>query len=395
MSRRALIVLVCGSLVISISMGLRQVMGLFLTPITMDLGISREAFGFAVGLQSLMWGLAQPLAGLIADRHGARGVIAVTGAIYVAGLALAAASSDALLLCVAIGGLAGIGQSGTGFAVVLGAIGRATSRENRSVVLGVASAAGSIGMFTFVPGAQALLGALDWRGALVALSSVGLVMLPAALGVRDTARGSVASVPFGVVLRQAARSPSYWMLNAGFAVCGFQLAFVATFLPSMLSDAALPPMTAAWVLATIGLSNIVGTYLCGLLGARFRKPSVLAWIYVARAAIMAAFLMVPLSVASTLLFGAALGLIWAGTVPLSSGLVADIFGERHMGFLFGVVYVGHQLGSFFGAWIGGRIHDHSGSYDAVWLAAIVGGLIAALLHWPIDDRPAVQVAAAR
>jgi predicted MFS family arabinose efflux permease len=396
MSRTALVVLVCGSAVISISMGLRQVMGLFLTPITMDLGISREAFGFAVGLQSLMWGLTQPFAGLVADRHGARGVIAVTAMVYVAGLVLAGASSDALLLCTAIGVLAGIGQSGTGFAVVLGAVGRATPRESRSIVLGIASAAGSIGMFTFVPAAQALLGALDWRGALVVLAAVGLLMLPLALGVRDTApRSHVAALPFAVVLRQAARSPSYWMLNAGFAACGFQLAFVATFLPSMLSDAALPPMTAAWVLATIGLANIVGTYLCGLLGARFRKPSVLAAIYVARAAIMAAFLLTPLSVASALLFGAALGLIWAGTVPLSSGLVADIFGERHMGFLFGVVYVGHQLGSFLGAWIGGRIHDQTGSYDAVWIAAIVLGLVAALLHWPIDDRPAAQVAAAR
>jgi MFS family permease len=396
MSRRALAVLVCGSLVISLSMGLRQVMGLFLAPVTIDLGLTREAFGFAVGVQNLVWGLAQPLAGLLADRHGARGVIAATAALYVAGLALASAGNDAFVLTAGLGVLVGLGQSGTGFAAVLGAVGRAAPRERRSVVLGIASAAGSIGMFTFVPATQALLGALTWRGALLVLAALALAMLPLALGVREEApRAAAAAVPFGAMLRQAMCHPGYWLLNAGFAVCGFQLAFVATFLPSMLSDAALPPMTAAWVLAAIGLANIVGTYLCGLAGARFRKPSVLAAIYLARAAIMAAFLLIPLSVASALLFGAALGLLWAGTVPLSSGLVADIFGERHLGFLFGVVYVGHQLGSFFGAWIGGLIHDRTGSYDLVWIAAIVGGVIAALLHWPIDDRPAAQVAPAR
>jgi predicted MFS family arabinose efflux permease len=389
MSRRAVIALVFGSIVITLSMGIRQVFGLLLLPVTTELAMSRETFGIIIGLQNLLWGVTQPFAGYLADRFGAGRIIAAGGVLYAAGLALGGLSVDRNSFGMTVGVLVGLAQSGTAYAVVLGAIARATPPSRRSLALGVASTAGSIGMFTLVPLTEGLASTIDWRWALVVLASLAASMPLLAIGLKEPASAmhSAEAIQPQRVMQTAARQPDFWMLNVGFAACGFQLAFLATHLPSVLVGGGLTASTGAAALATIGLSNIIGTYLCGLLGMRFRKNRVLAWLYIARTALFVLYLSLPASQASALFFAAAIGLIWTGTVPLTSGLVGDIFGARHMGLLFGTVYLGHQIGAFIGAWAGGLSFDRTGSYTAVWIAAILMGVLAALLHWPIRDEP--------
>lgn len=390
MSRRFVTALICGSMVITLSMGFRQVFGLFLLPVTSDLGISRETFGLIIGLQNLVWGLAQPMAGLLADKFGVGRTVAVGGLLYLTGLGLSALSEGPDTFGLTVGVLVGLAQSGTAFAVVLGGIGRAAPPERRSLALGVAVTAGSIGMFTLVPFTQGLISVVEWRSALMVLAG-GAVLVPIlALGLREPRLPMEAasdSLPVREVLLVAVRHPGFWMLNAGFAACGFQLAFLATHLPSVLSDAGLGTSAGAAALALIGFSNIIGTYMCGLLGGWYRKKKVLAVLYLARTVLFVLFLSMPPSQTSAMLFAIAIGLIWTGTVPLTSGLVSDVFGPRYLGLLFGVVYLGHQLGAFAGAWAGGFAFDRTGSYVLVWFGAIAMGLFAALLHWPIRDRP--------
>jgi predicted MFS family arabinose efflux permease len=390
-SRRFLVLLTCGSIVITLSMGVRQVFGLFLLPVTADLDISRQMFGLIVGLQNLLWGLSQPVAGLLADRFGTARVVAVGGMLYVSGLALASLSTEPAAFALTVGVLIGLAQSGTAFAVVLGGIGRASPSHMRSLALGIASTAGSVGMFTLVPITQGLIATLNWQPALLVLAALAVLMPVLAIGLREEAAVAETASPEPGSARQAlaiaARHPGFWMLNAGFAACGFQLAFLAIHLPSVLSDAGLGPSVGAAALALIGFSNIIGTYLCGVLGDWYRKKKVLALLYLARTALFVLFLSLPPSQASAMLFAVAIGLIWTGTVPLTNGLVGDIFGTRYLGMLFGIVYVGHQLGAFAGAWAGGFAFDQTGSYMLVWLGAIFMGVLAALLHWPIRDRP--------
>lgn len=390
MSRRFLIALVCGSIVITLSMGLRQVFGLFMLPVTTDLDMSRQMFGLIVGVQNLLWGLTQPMAGLLADKLGTARVVAIGGALYVGGLALASSSTEPAQFALTVGVLIGLAQSGTAYAVVLGGIGRAAPPHMRSLALGIASTAGSVGMFMLVPITQGLIATVQWQPALLVLAALALLMPLLAMGLKErpmTETMSSEPVSARDALLTAARHPGFWMLNAGFAACGFQLAFLATHLPSVLSDAGLGASAGAAALALIGFSNIIGTYLCGVLGGWYRKKRVLAVLYLARTALFALFLSRPPSQESVMLFAVAIGLIWTGTVPLTNGLVGDIFGTRYLGMLFGIVYVGHQLGAFAGAWAGGFAFDQTGSYTLVWLGAIFMGVLAALLHWPIRDQP--------
>jgi predicted MFS family arabinose efflux permease len=394
--RRFLTALVCGSIVITLSMGLRQVFGLLLRPVGFDLAISREGFGLIIGLQNLLWGLTQPFAGFLADKFGAGRVVAIGGLLYVAGLGLGALSVGPGSLGLTVGVLVGLAQSGTAYAVVLGGIGRAAPPEKRSLALGIASTAGSVGMFTLVPATQALVSSVDWRWTLVVLAILAGLIPLLAIGLKEPTTAVAArarSAGARAALLIAVRHPGFWMLNAGFAACGFQLAFLAIHLPSVLIDSGLSASSGAAALALIGFSNIIGTYICGMLGDRYRKNKVLALLYLARTALFVLFLSMPTSQASAMLFAIAIGLIWTGTVPLTSGLVGDIFGSRHMGMLFGIVYVGHQVGAFAGAWAGGLSFDHSGGYAAVWFAAILMGILAALLHWPIRDEPVAAVPA--
>jgi predicted MFS family arabinose efflux permease len=389
-ARRFLVVLACGSAVIALSMGIRQVFGLFLLPVTADLDMSRQMFGLIIGLQNLVWGLTQPAAGLLADRFGTARVVALGGALYVAGLVLASISAEPGAFALTVGILIGLAQSGTGFAVVLAGIGRAAPAHMRSLALGIASTAGSVGMFTLVPITQGLVATLEWQATLLVLAALAFAMPLLAGGVREAPAAEMpSSEPTSVreAIYAAARHPGFWMLNAGFAACGFQLAFLATHLPSVLSDAGLGASAGAAALALIGFSNVIGTYLCGVLGGWYRKKKVLAVLYLARTALLAVFLSLPMSQASAMLFAATIGLIWTGTVPLTNGLLGDIFGTRYLGMLFGIVYVGHQLGAFAGAWAGGFAFDTTGSYALVWIGAMLMGVLAALLHWPIRDEP--------
>lgn len=389
-AQRTSIMLVCGTLIITLSLGIRHAFGVFLRPVSIDLSLTREAFGFAVALQNLLWGIVQPFTGMFADRFGAAPVLVIGGLIYVAGLLLAATSSNASDLYVSVGLLVGLGLSGTSYAVVLGAVGRAVSPEKRSVALGIVTAGGSFGMFAIVPGSQLLLSQFGWILALLILAVTAALMPLLALGfVGNERREPVATTTLSLsqALMQARQHSGYWLLNAGFFVCGFQTVFIATHLPAFLADQSISPLIAASALALIGFFNIIGTYLWGWYGGKYRKKYLLSALYLARAAVIALFVLLPISSASALLFGAAVGLLWLGTVPLTSGLVAQIFGLRYLATLVGIVFLSHQLGSFLGGWLGGYVFDITGSYDLVWLASIVLGVAAAILHWPIADAP--------
>jgi predicted MFS family arabinose efflux permease len=387
--RNWLLTVLCAAAIMSLSMGVRQVSGIFLQPVVAQLDLSREMFGIAVALQNLVWGLTQPAAGFAADRFGARPVIISGALLYVAGMMLAAFAWNGASFIVGLGILGGLGQSGTAFAVILAVVGRAAPDSHRSMAMGLGSAAGSIGMFVLVPATTALIGLLDWRTAMMILSLLLVVMIPLALPVADDPRtpGSTPAVSGKIAIDAASRDRDYWLLNLGFAVCGFQLAFIATYLPTIMVDRGLSLATGGAVLAAIGAFNIIGTYIAGLAGGRFLKKNVLAALYLARAIAIAVFLLVPLSTASALVFGAVMGLLWTGSVPLTSGLVADLWGKRNLGFLFAIVYIGHQIGAFAGAWAAGLAYERTGSFDLAWIAAIAGGVMAAMIHLLLQEVP--------
>ncbi|MEJ2345970.1 MAG: MFS transporter [Gammaproteobacteria bacterium] len=394
--RRFAHVVLAGGLLAAISMGVRQSFGLFLEPISTDLSLSHEVFGLVIAIQNLVWGLALPVAGMVADRFGAARVLVVCGMSYVAGLSLAVISVDAVSLQFSLGVLVGLGLSGTTWAVVLGAVGRLVSREYHSLALGLVTAGGSLGMFATVPIAQHLLAGYGWIVTLLILAGAAS-FVPLLAGVLRSPpasdRGAKHNSDFdslGKALHEARRHRSYWLLNGGFLVCGFHIAFVATHLPAYLTENGVGSQVAGWSLAMIGLFNIVGTYVCGVLGGRYSRKHLLGLLYTTRSIIIAAFVAVPLSNISALMFSAAIGFLWLGTVPLTSGLVGHIFGVRYLSSLFGIVFFSHQLGAFAGAWLGGYMYDLTGSYQLVWLVSIGLGVVAALLHWRIDDVPVRQ-----
>jgi predicted MFS family arabinose efflux permease len=392
------VVVAAAAAIVTLSMGIRQTFGLFLRPMALDIEVGREAFGLAIALQNLLWGLAQPFVGALADRHGAGRVAAACGVLYAAGLFAASASADALGLQLSLGVLIGFALSGTTFGVALGAVARRVPAAQRGAAFGIVTAGGSLGQFLVVPGAQAMINGFGWRFSLVLLAGLALAMAALAIGVSGRPRvvasagGSAGSMR--AALGEAAGHGGFWLLTAGFFVCGFHLAFIATHFPAFLTDSGLPAATGAWALALIGLFNIFGSYLFGLSADRFRKKRVLAGIYLGRAALIAAFLALPITAANALVFAAIMGFLWLGTVPLTSGLVGQIFGVRYLSTLFSIVFLSHQVGSFFGAWAAGLAYEATGSYDAIWAATIALGIAAALLHWPIRDAPVAREAAA-
>jgi predicted MFS family arabinose efflux permease len=395
MTRSLWIIVLCGGTVMALSLGLRQSLGLFLTPVSADLGIGRETFALAMGLMNLCWGLASPFAGAVADRHGAGRVAALGGLCYAAGLAAMTLSGDGGQLV--LGGLLiGLGLSGAGFSVILGTVGRAAPPEKRSLALGVASMGGSIGQFAALPYSHAMIDGFGWLAALLVLALTALLIVPLAAGVagRPAAAEGADEQTLKQAFDEAWGNRSFQLLNAGFFVCGFQLAFIIVHLPAYLADQGFAPWLAVAGLTLIGLCNVAGSYVCGLLGGWYSKKNLLSLLYLARALIFLLFLAAPVSEASVLLFSAAIGFLWLGTVPLTSGLVAQIFGTAHMSMLFGVVFLGHQFGGFLGAWLAGRLYDLTGAYDAVWWLTIALGLAAAALHWPIAERPVARLATA-
>ena len=384
--------------VLLLSFGLRSSFGLFLRPVSADLGWGREAFAFAMALQNLLWGLCQPLAGAIADRYGSGRVVAGASLLYVLGLYLMSAAATPADLALSGGLLIGIALSGTSFPIVLAVIGRSAPESRRSLYLGIGSAGGSSGQVLVVPLSHGLLTGFGWSGALVLLAAISFIMVPLAAALAGRAaspqRSSGPAQSLSDALREAARHRGYWLLTAGFFVCGFHVSFISTHFPAYIADRGIDPAYAATGLALIGLGNIVGSLGCGVLGGRYPKKNVLCALYFGRALLMTGFLLVPLSAASVLVFSFTMGLLWLGTVPLTSGLVAHLFGVRYMATLFGFVFLSHQLGSFLGVWYGGYAFDHGGSYDPVWWVSIALGLLSAALHWPIREHAVPRAAPA-
>ena len=383
-------VIAVGCLILLLSFGTRAGFGLFLAPISAEFGWGREVFALAIALQNLVWGLGQPFAGALADRYGSGRVLAGGGALYAAGVAIMAYASTPLVLHVSAGLLIGLGLSGASFAVVLAAIGRIVPEEKRTWAFGLGTAAGSLGQFLLVPVGQAFLAAYGWSFALVLLSFFAVAMVPLAGGLRGRVAAARTEQSLGQALKEAAGHAGYLYLNGGFFVCGFHVAFIQVHLPAYVTDLGLSLETGAWALALVGLFNIIGSYSSGVLGSRYSKKYLLSMLYAARAVAIAIFIVAPPSQVSVLLFAAAIGLLWLSTVPLTSGLVAQIFGTRYMATLFGIVFLSHQVGAFLGVWLGGYLYDATGSYDVVWWLGVALGLIAALLHWPIDERRVVR-----
>jgi MFS family permease len=395
--KRPWIVIASAAAIVTLAMGVRQAFGLFLPPMSVELGIGRADFGLAVAISNLVFGLAQPIVGALADRHGAGRVVLAGTLVYIAGLVGASWAGSALGLHLTFGLMVGLAMSATTFVVVLGAVGRVVPAERRGLAFGIVTAGGSLGQFLVVPGAQMLLSEVGYRLALIALAGLVAVCAALAIGIAGKPAGATQAGPdqsLGEALNEAAGHRGFWLLNAGFFVCGFQLVFIATHFPAYLDDHGLGLGIGASALALIGLFNIFGSYLFGLAGDFWRRKYVLSGIYVARAVVTAAFLALPLTAGTALGFAAVMGFLWLGTVPLTSGLVGQIFGVRYLSTLYGIVFLSHQVGSFFGAWVAGYVYDRSGSYDAVWAASILLAIAAALLHLPIRDAAVRRTQAA-
>jgi MFS family permease len=395
-SRRALVLLAAGATILSVALGIRHGFGLFLQPMSFANGWGREVFALAIAAQNLIWGLAQPFTGMLADRFGSARVIVVGAALYAAGLALMAVAQTPGDLMLSAGVLVGLGLSGTTFAVVLGAVSRAVPPAKRSVAMGLATGIGSFGQFALLPGSLALIESIGWSGALVALACIAAATAALAGAFRGGRAEAPAHASIGAraALAEALAHRGFWLLSFGFFVCGFHVVFITTHLPAFLVDRGLPLALGTTVLALLGLANVAGAWLGGVWGERYRKPAVLAAIYLGRAIVIAAFVWLPISSWSACLFAVVLGLLWMSTVPLTNGTIASVFGVQNMSMLGGVVFLCHQLGAFLGGWLGGRLFDRLGSYDAVWAMAIGLSLVAALLNWPIREQPVERLQAA-
>ena len=391
-------VVAAGCLIGAISFGSRSTMGFFLTPMTTENGWSRETFALAIAIQNLMWGVAQPFAGMIADKLGTARVLSGGALVYALGLALMSQTSDAVVLQLTAGVLVGLGIAGSAFVLVLAAFARLLPERMRSLAYGMGTAAGSAGQFIFAPLSQGFIQHYGWQTALLIMAAIMLVVpfLSSAL------RGKPKAVPAGggeadqsipEALREAFRHRSYQLLVAGFFVCGFQLAFVTVHLPPYLSDLGIPAVYGGYALALIGGFNIIGSLTSGVLSGRMPRRILLSIVYFLRSLVIVFFVLTPASPASVLIFSASMGFLWLSTVPPTQQLVAIMFGTRYMATLFGFVFLSHQLGSSLGVWLGGRLYDATGSYNVVWWLSAALGIFAAIVHLPIREtrilRPAM------
>ena len=385
-------VLLCGAAIVTLSMGIRHGFGLWLQPVIMDRGWSRETFAFAMAVQNLAFGLAGPLTGLLADRFGAFRIIVATGLLYALGLALMAISTTGLTFTASAGVLIGVAQSGCTYAVVFGVIARNVAPERRSWAMGLAAAAGSFGQFLVVPLESWLINHQGWQNALLWLAVAALAIAPLAWGLREPAASNTGGQQqsVGAALREAFAYPSFRFLMAGYFVCGFHLLFIGVHMPSYLKDKGLDPSVATTALALIGLFNVFGTYGAGLLGERMAKRHILAAIYSLRSVAIVLFVALPLTPWSVYVFASVMGLLWLSTVPTTNALIAQIFGLRYMSMLGGFVFLSHQIGAFMGAWLGGRLFDLTGSYTVMWWLSVALGLFAAVMNLPVRETAIVR-----
>ena len=400
--RIAYVALICGGLIAALSFGTRASFGLYLDPISQALNAGREPFSLAIAIQMLVWGVSQPFAGALSDRFGPFIVITTSSVLYIAGVCLMAMSTTPAGFIFSAGMIIGIALAGNSIGIILGAIGQIFPDEKRAWALGVAGAGASAGQFIFVPYGQLLLEWFGWSGALWAFAITSLVVLPLALPFRHASKSvainksdTSAGMTTRHALKEAFRLPSFWFLTGGFFVCGFHVFFIGTHLPAYVKDLGLPVELGAWAISLVGLFNIVGSFMAGILGSRFSKKYLLSINYLLRAVLFLGLLMVPPSQTVVLIFAALLGFLWLSTVPLTSALVGDIFGVKHMTMLYGIVFLSHQIGGFLGAWLGGAVYDAYGSYDIVWWIAVGLGVFSSVMHWPIKEKRLERLAPAQ
>lgn len=382
------VILLCGSIVVLLAMGIRTSFGLYLKPMSTQFGWGREIFALAMAIQNLLLGVFQPFVGAVADKWGAGRVMASGGIVYALGLYIMSVTTSPFELYIGAGLLVALGLSSAGLGVVLGTVGRVVPPHQRSWAFGIVTAAGSMGQLIVVPMSQTFLTLFGWSRAFQLLGLIPLVMVPLAVAFRGQSESTkdIQEQQIGQALREASGHSSFWFLTAGFFVCGFHVTFISVHLPAYLTDNGLAAELGAWSLSLIGFFNIFGSLTSGVLGGKLSKKYLLSCLYLTRAAVFLIFVLVPLTTWSALIFASVIGFLWLGTVPLTSGLVAQMFGPRYMTMLFGIVFMSHQVGGFIGVWLGGYLFDTTGSYIMVWWLSVALGILAAMLHLPIDER---------
>ncbi|MEX5440736.1 MFS transporter [Acinetobacter indicus] len=396
-SKPLIYMLIGSAIILALSLGVRHAFGLYLVPMSHEFGWGHNVFSLAIAMQNLIWGAVQPITGAFADKYGSKIVVAVGGALYTLGLLLMAVSSTGLLLNLSVGLILGLALSATSFPVLLSAVGRAAPPEKRSLAMGIASAAGSFGQFIMLPSTLLLLQSVGWSGALIVSAILIALIVPLAwmlkAPVYQNPNASSVSQPalgFKQVLVIAKNHKPFWFLALGFFVCGFQVVFIGIHLPSYLIDHGFNATTGTVFLALVGLFNIIGTYTAGWLGGRYSKPHLLMWLYGLRGIAIIAFLILPLSIWTIYTFGIIMGLLWLSTVPLTNGIVANMFGIKYLTTLSGIVFFTHQVGSFFGGWLGGLNHDLTGNYNAIWIVSIALSAFAVLVHFWVDEEHVIH-----
>jgi len=393
------LIIVAGSLIAMLTFGPRSAMGFFQLPMLQDTGWDRTTFGLAMALQNLAWGVSQPFFGAIADKFGTWRVLLISGLVYALGLFLMSLGTSPLWLHVGGGVLVGLGVGAGSFGILLSAFARNVTPDQRSMAFGICTAAGSAGMFLFAPLTQGLISAYGWSDSLVYLGILMLLVPLIAIPLRGNSSSGITAASeykqtIGEALREALGHRSYVLLVAGFFVCGYQVAFITAHFPAYLGDIGIDARYAVIALALIGFFNVIGSLAAGFIGQRYSKPYFLAYIYLARSVAVAAFILLPQSPTSVIIFAVVMGLLWLSTVPPTNGLVAIMFGTKHLGLLGGVVFLSHQIGSFLGVWMGGYLYDHFGTYDPVWWLGVVLGVFAAIVHWPIEEKGVARPVAA-
>ncbi|CAM4136562.1 MFS transporter [Acinetobacter pragensis] len=396
---KPLIYMLMGSaIILALSLGIRHAFGLYLVPMSDEFGWGHNVFSLAIAMQNLIWGAVQPITGAFADKYGSKIVVAIGGLLYALGLLLMAFSSTGLLLNLSAGLVLGLALSATSFPVLLSAVGRAAHPEKRSLAMGIASAAGSFGQFIMLPSTLLLLQNIGWSAALIVSAILAALIIPLAWMLKapmysaPNAQSSESKPVLGFkdILIIAKNHKPFWFLALGFLVCGFQVVFIGIHLPGYLIDHGFTATTGTIFLALVGLFNIFGTYGAGWLGGKFSKPHLLMWLYGLRGIAIIAFLMLPLSTWTIYAFGIIMGLLWLSTVPLTNGIVANMFGVKYLSMLSGIVFFTHQVGSFFGGWLGGVNHDLAGNYNMVWAFSIVLSVLGVLVHFFVTEEHVIH-----
>ncbi|MEG0029951.1 MFS transporter [Acinetobacter sp.] len=395
-SKPLIYMLIGSAIILALSLGVRHGFGLYLVPMSDEFGWGHNVFSLAIAMQNLIWGAAQPFTGALADKYGSKIVVAVGGVLYTIGLLLMAVSSTGWLLNLSVGLILGLALSATSFSVLLSAVGRAAPPEKRSLAMGIASAAGSFGQFIMLPSTLLLLQNFGWSAALVVSAILIAMIVPLAWMLKapafvvPNASTNQVQLSFKDILVIAKNHKPFWFLSLGFLVCGFQVVFIGIHLPGYLIDHGFNATTGTVFLALVGLFNIVGTYTAGWLGGKYSKPMLLMGLYGLRGIAIIAFLMLPLSTVTIYSFGVVMGLLWLSTVPLTNGIVANMFGIKYLSMLSGIVFFTHQVGSFFGGWLGGVNHDVTGNYDLIWLFSIILSVFGVLVHFFVDEKAVVH-----